>query len=201
MKHNSTRVIFDYWNRQRGQRYAPTRSEIDPAAIRHVLGDTFMLAADFVDGIRFRLAGTRVCALFGREIKGEGFNTFWSNASRADIANITNAAINEKIGTVAGVTGRTENGFEAELELLLLPINHDERTRVRTLGSLASLAPPYWLGETPIAELELKTLRHVDARQTDIAIPHFQSRAGLRMRHGFLVYSGGREIRPGDGTN
>src|SRR5689334_24349982 len=47
---------------------------------------------------------------------GEGFNTFWSNASRADIANITNAAINEKIGTVAGVTGRTENGFEAELE-------------------------------------------------------------------------------------
>ena len=201
MKHTSTRVIFEYWNRQRGQRSAPTRSEIDPGAIRHALGDTFMLSADFIDGIRFRLAGTRVCALFGREIKGEGLNALWSDASRAQIANIANAAVNETIGTVAGVTGRTEKGGESELELLLLPINHDGRTRIRALGSLAPLAPPYWLGEEPIVELELQTLRHVGAAQADVAVPHFRSGAGQRIRHGFLVYSGGREIRPGDGTN
>ena len=81
-----------------------------------------MLAADFIDGIRFRLAGTRVCALFGREIKGERFNALWSEASRAQIANISNAAVNEAVGAVAGVTGRTEKGAETELELLLLPI-------------------------------------------------------------------------------
>src|SRR4029079_18335494 len=129
VKHVSTRIIFDYWNRQRGQRSAPTRSEIDPGAIRHALGDTFMLEADFIDGIRFRLAGTRVCALFGREIKGESFNVFWSDGGRAQVANIVNAAVNETIGTVAGVTGRTEKGLETELELLLLPFNHDGRTR------------------------------------------------------------------------
>jgi len=201
VKHKSTRVIYDHWNRQRGQRSAPTRSEIDPAALRHELGDTFMLAADFIDGIRFRLAGTRVCALFGREIKGEEFNALWSDASRARIANIANAAVNETIGTVAGVTGRTEKRAATELELLLLPINHDGRTRIRALGSLAALAPPYWLGEEPIVELELQTLRHVGAAQTDIAGPQFRSGMGRRMRHGFLVYNGGRENRPGDGTN
>ena len=201
MKHTSTRLLFDYWNRQRGERSAPTRSEIDPAAIRHVLGDTFMLAADFIDAIRFRLAGTRVCALFGREIKGERFNALWSEASRAQIANISNAAVNEAVGAVAGVTGRTEKGAETELELLLLPIGHDGRARVRALGSLAPLAQPYWLGEEPIVELELQTLRHVCATQSDVPVPQFRSGAGLRMRHGFLVYSGGREIRPGDGTN
>ena len=37
--------------------------------------------------------------------------------------------------------------------------------------------------------------------QSDVAVPHLRSGAGQRMRHGFLVYSGGREIRPGDGTN
>ena len=52
----------------------PSAADIDPAAIRHALGDTFMLAADFVDQLRFRLAGTRVCALFCREIKGEAFS-------------------------------------------------------------------------------------------------------------------------------
>ena len=67
MKHASTRAVFDYWNTRRGARPAPERADIDPVAIRHALGDTFMLAADFADELRFRLAGTRVCALFGRE--------------------------------------------------------------------------------------------------------------------------------------
>jgi hypothetical protein len=201
VKHTSTRLIFEYWNHQRGDRSAPMRSEIDPAAIRHALGDTFMLAADFIGGIRIRLAGTRVCALFSREIKGEPFNALWTEASRPQIANIGSAAVNEAVGAVAGVIGRTAKGAETELELLLLPIGHDGRTRVRALGSLAPLAPPYWLGEEPVVELELQTLRHVGATQTDVAVPQFRSGAGLRMRHGFLVYTGGREIRPGDATN
>src|SRR4029079_6397086 len=87
------------------------------------------------------------------------------------------------------------------LELLLLPIGHDGRARVRALGSLAPLAQPYWLGEEPIVELEVQTLRHVGATQSEVPVPQFRSGAGLRMRHGFLVYSGGREIRPGDDTN
>jgi hypothetical protein len=197
----STRLIFEHWNRLRGERSAPTRPEIDPAAIRHALGDTFILAADFIDGIRFRLAGTRVCALFGREIKGELFTTLWSGASRAQIADIAAATVNETIGAVAGVTGRTENGFKSDLELLLLPISHYGRTRVRALGSLAPLEAPYWLGEEPVVELELQTLRHVGAGQMELGVPKFRSGAGQRERHGFLVYSGGREIRPSEGTN
>jgi hypothetical protein len=199
VKHTSTRQIFEHWNRQRGRRSAPTRSDIDPAAIRHVLGDAFMLAADFTDGIRFRLAGTRVCALFGREIKGELFDALWSETSHAQISNIVSAVVNEAIGVVAGVTGRTEKGAETELELLLLPVSRDGRMRVRALGSLAPLKVPYWLGAESVVELELQTLRHIGATQTGAGFPRFT--AGQHVRHGFLVYSGGREIRPGDGTN
>jgi len=158
-----------------------------------------MLAADFTDGIRFRLAGTRVCALFGREIKGELFIAPWSEMSRAQIANIVSTAINEATGTVAGATGRTEKGSKAELELLLLPIRRDGRARVCALGSLTPLKVPYWLGEESLVELELQTLRHIGPTRT--GVPRFRSGARQRMRHGFLVYSGGREIRPGDGTN
>jgi hypothetical protein len=193
MKHPSTRTIFDYWNRQRGRRAAPDRSDIDPADIRHVLGDTFMLAADFVDELRFRLAGTRVCALFTREIKGEAFNAQWSVSSNESIETLLAAVITEKIGAVAGIIGRTENGDEAEFELLLLPLAHTGHARVRALGVLAPLTPPYWLGERPIVELELKTLRHIDGRQIDIGAPRFgQPREGQRLRHGFQVYTGGR---------
>ena len=134
-----------------------------------------MLSADFIDGIRFRLAGTRVCALFGREIKGEGFNALWSEASRAQIADLVIAVVNEASCVVAGVNGRTEKGAETELEMLL-PLGHDRRTRVRALGTLAPLVRPYWLGEDAVVELELRTLRHIGPAQTGVAVPQFQKR-------------------------
>jgi hypothetical protein len=81
MKHKSTKAVYAYWNEKRGQRPAPERADIDPTVIRHALGDTIMLSADFVDRLRFRLAGTRVCALFGRELKGETFAGLWSEAA------------------------------------------------------------------------------------------------------------------------
>jgi hypothetical protein len=195
MKHASTRAVFDHWNRRRGLRWAPARSDINPGDIRHVLGDTFMLAADFVDGIRFRLAGTRVCALFAREIKGESFNGLWSEASREQLENLLGAVLSENVGVVAGVLGRTQDGTETELEMLLLPLVLEGHSRVRALGALASLAPPYWLGERAMSELDLRTFRHVGAEQSNSGHPRFHSAATEpQTRHGFLVYSGGREL-------
>src|SRR6185312_2652829 len=124
MKHASTRALFEYWNEKRGNRPAPEREDIDPTAIRHALGDTFMLAADFVNEQRFRLAGTRICALYCRELKGETFAGLWNQSSRAQIAELLSAMTSETIGAVAGVTGRAENGAQVDLELLILPLAH-----------------------------------------------------------------------------
>ena len=188
MKHASTRALFEYWNRKRGRRAAPDRADIDPGDIRHVLGDTFMLAADFADDIRFRLAGTRVCALFAREIKGEAFNALWTATNSEQIEELLAAVINENVGAVAGIVGRTEGGDEVDLELLLLPLAHAGHARVRALGVLTPLTPPYWLGEQPVVEIELKTLRHIDVRQPATA----RFGQAHRLRHGFQVYTGGR---------
>jgi hypothetical protein len=37
MKHQSTRAVYDYWNKKRGTRPAPGRADIDPSEIRHAL--------------------------------------------------------------------------------------------------------------------------------------------------------------------
>jgi hypothetical protein len=76
MKHSSIRELFDYWNERRGRRAAPERGDIEPGDIRGVLADTFILAFDAPASHPFRIAGTRVCALFGRELKGEAFCRF-----------------------------------------------------------------------------------------------------------------------------
>jgi len=201
MKHPSTRALHAYWNQKRGNRAAPDRADIDPAAIRHALGDTFMLAADFVDELRFRLAGTRVCALFCREIKGEAFTELWSEDSRDRIEALLAIVQDETLGAVAGVTARTADGSEADLEILLLPLAHVGHARIRALGMLAPVVPPYWLGERPVVELTLGTLRHIGPETDRLGAPQFASTpVGGHRRHGFVVYSGGREAPSGERT-
>ena len=82
-------------------------------AIRQALGDTFLLSADFVDQLRFRLAGTRVCALFCRELKGEILSALWGENSRKAIEDILSIVTAESEGVVTGLTGRAEDGAKS----------------------------------------------------------------------------------------
>jgi hypothetical protein len=99
------------------------------------------------------------------------------------------------------VTARVEDGITADLELLLLPLAPTGHARIRAIGVLAPSAAPWWLGAKPVAELTLGTLRHTGA-DNDIGIaPRLTPAAlGSRVRHGFVVYSGGRETPPAERT-
>ena len=198
MKHVSSALVLDYWQDRRRNRPAPDRADIDPGEIRQALGDTFMLAADFVDQLRFRLAGTRVCALFGREIKGESFAALWSEDSRKQIDELVTVVTEEAAGAVAGLVGTAADGSVTDIEMLILPLAHTGLARIRAMGVLAPVVPPYWLGEKPVVELSLRSLRHL-GEDSGRAAPRFVSGAGGgRPRHGFVVYSGGRETPSGD---
>src|SRR5690242_13631366 len=105
MKHSSIRELFDYWNQRRGLRPAPERSDIEPGAIRRVLADTFMLGADRPSDHPFRIAGTRVCAAFGRELKGEGFVDLWAPESKELIRDLLAVVAQETIGVVISARG------------------------------------------------------------------------------------------------
>ncbi len=122
MKHAASRELYAYWEKQRGKRPAPERSEIEPGAIRQVLSDTFILALDGGAGHPFRLAGTRVCALFGRELKGEPFIGLWAAVSQPVLRDLIAILNDERVGTVAGVTAQSADGEPIELEFLPLPL-------------------------------------------------------------------------------
>ncbi|SPZ35149.1 PAS domain-containing protein [Agrobacterium tumefaciens] len=61
--------IYAYWDELRGKRSAPRREDIDPAKLKHHLGDLFILTDKGENTPFFRLAGTRLCDLFGRELR------------------------------------------------------------------------------------------------------------------------------------
>ena len=193
MKTASTRKLFAYWNERRGSRLAPERGDIEPGAIREILGDSFILSFDAAADHPFRLAGTRVCVLFGRELKAEPFIQLWDRAGRKLMRETAAMVADEAVAVVAGATGRTAQGSTADLEMLLLPLYHRGRTHVRLLGVLAPVAMPYWLGAEHVTALTPGAMRLLGPAVRPMSAPSFGNvdRAG-RERHGLTVYDGGQ---------
>ena len=69
MKQHGSIELFQYWDRLRDNRQAPKRTDIEPADIKSLLADTFILEKDGRGEAVFRLAGTRLCAVFGRALE------------------------------------------------------------------------------------------------------------------------------------
>jgi hypothetical protein len=193
MKHAASRKLFGHWNERRGLRALPERGDIEPAAIRAELGDTFILGAEPGEDLRFRLAGTRVCALFGRELKDETFTALWDAGHQAAMRRLLATVGEEEIGVVAGARGRTLEGFSCDLELLILPLRHRGRSGRRMVGALAPLAVPVWLGASRLEPPSLGSLRYLtEALEQAVSPPATASFGREHPRRDFVVYEGGR---------
>lgn len=167
MKHAATRDLFAYWNALRAGRAAPERGDIDPTAIREVLADTFMLDADFSSGFPFRLAGTRVNALFDAEQKGHAFLDLWQAVERRNIAAVLMTVSDGACPVVAGATAAPRGQDECAFELLFLPLRHHGKTHSRLLGLVKATTQPAWLGLLPVGPLSLRSLRIVEAPEVE----------------------------------
>ena len=147
-----------------------------------------------------RLAGTRMCALYGREIKGQGFFDFWSEDDRPAIATLATAVAEDGAGAVVSANLFASRERQTHCEFLLLPLRHGGAAFDRILGSCATFERPFWFGSEPIIHQRIASMRLIwpDSR------PHFMrpferrsppppvDRAGLR-RHGHLfVLDGGK---------
>lgn len=192
MKHASSRELFEYWKRRRRGHAAPDRSDIEPGAIRKSLADIFILSTDAQSPV-FRLAGTRVCALFGRELKGEDFLALWEAVSARELRQLIRIVGEETSGLVGGASALVETDGDVPLELLLLPLRHRQRYDLRMIGMLAPLGEVSWLGAVTLDRLVLQSYRHLDPdAEAKGLLAQRQTSSSARQRHGFFVYDGSR---------
>jgi hypothetical protein len=207
MKHAASRILFTYWNTLRGERSAPERGEIDPVALREVLSDTFVCEVDAATGHPFRLAGSRVCGLFGRELKGLGFSGLWDPSptpiGARDAEALVDTVLSEARAVVAGLRGTTRSLAVLDLELLLLPLRHGGRTHSRLLGCMSAAQPAPWAGLDPVIQLDLASVRVVCRPEAidepGALLPPTRPvvLASVPERRGpFTVYRGGRDGEP-----
>jgi hypothetical protein len=183
MKHPSSREFFAYWDEKRGPARAPDRGEIEPGAVRALLGDIFVLSYDPSAGYPFRVAGTRVCALLGSDRKGSSFSALFNPGCRREIEDILGVVAEEMLAAVAGITATAEDGSVAHLELLLLPFNH----RAHTPLSLTGLLAPFGGGPGTVTDFNLTSWRYLGHPPQPFG-PRVLRK--LAVARGFMVYEG-----------
>ena len=181
MKHPANREFFAYWDARRGDARAPDRSDIDPNAVRELLGDIFVLSCEA--GYPFRVAGTRVCALFGRDMKDTSFPALFAAGSRHEMEEIIGAVADEMLPAIAGLTATSRRGEVTRLELLLLPFN----TRAHAPLSLTGLLAPFETRPGILSELTLTSWRYIHPPQEGL-VPRALRK--LKIARGFMVYEG-----------
>ncbi len=193
MKHPASREMYAYWTARRGTRRAPNRSEIDPAAIRSLLGDSFMVSRESTDHTVFRLAGTRVCDMFGRELKGERFLSLGDARSHADLRMLLDLAVDHAQGFVGGVVAEVDDGKPVRLELLLLPLYRAGTAEARSIGTLAAFEPARHLQLQSVSGLRLEGWRYVGPELEASLVPRdVDMPSDAHVRHGMIVVPGGR---------
>ena len=207
MRQKSTRTLFEYWNTVRGDRLAPGRYEIEPARIGPILSESMIIERPDDQTCRFRLAGTRICDHFGRELRGVDFLDLWDAEDAATLSTAL-AAMAEK-GSISLSTfeaSQSESHKVAGFEMMLLPLTHLEGTIDRFLGIITPTNFPFWLGSFAPERLQLveHELIWPDGRPYQIkqqlgslAPPPLASslrkaRIVRQDRRQFLVYEGGR---------
>src|SRR5262245_12517318 len=88
MKQRTLQILYGYWNEIRAGRLAHQRLEIEPSRIAGILSETFMLERFDAATYEFRLAGTRLCELFGSELRGTNFLSDWSEPDRQTLEHL-----------------------------------------------------------------------------------------------------------------
>lgn len=208
MKHKISHALFSYWNEIRGNRVAPRRFEIEPSRIAAILPDTFILDCGEPGAYRFRLAGTRMSAVLGRDVRDSGFLDLFAQDDHKAVAHVLRQTIEQAPVSVltleAAPVAGTPPGPASRIEIMLLPLFHTQPTVTRLLGSAAQL-DPVPLGRSSGA-LPQTMVRHETIwpdgrphavldqlnRQSPFAPEHRLGRIVSSDRRRFRVFDGGK---------
>ncbi len=168
MRQKKTKAMLKYWmelyenagnEADKGKTFNwPERSDVQPSACRSLLGEMFILDTS-VSKAAYRLAGTKLCALYGRELKNEEYCDIFSGKDRTSAENWITSLGRDGYAVLICSTGETFTERTVNLETLLLPLSHHGEPNSRILGITVATEMPQWLGSIPIARQTIRSVR------------------------------------------
>jgi hypothetical protein len=157
MKQRSPHTLYAYWNELRAGRLAPRRLEVEPSRIAGILSETFMLERVNARDYQYRLAGTRLCELFGAELRCNNFLTDWSDTDQALLAHQLTLVCERGAVLALEIEAKASARHVLAFEAILLPLLHAGDTIGRIIGAMSLTSPTPMLGaERPLLRRLIK---------------------------------------------
>ncbi len=143
------RELYDYWRACAQSRPIPSRFDIDPVAIPHLLpGLSLIDARTGLESLRYRLAGTRMADIYGAELTGRAVFEIGSQHKKDYWRSVYRRVLNEQIPMQGALRGPAAGREHLLLLWLRLPLGGLTEGVERVLGYDAAL--PWSLALSPI---------------------------------------------------
>jgi hypothetical protein len=138
--------LFDYWQKKRNGRTAPSRSDIVPTEIKPLLPRIFIVEiVGTPTRFRYRLAGTLVVDRFGEEITGRFLDELDVDKRNDEIAAEYLKTAESRQPLCSRWSYTKQDGTSLSYERLLLPLSSDGQSVDMILGGAAEIrrkSPP-----------------------------------------------------------
>ncbi len=184
--HPGSRKLFIYWEKLRAERAYPDRSEIDLGDLRELMPDLIIAEKDHLrKSYRFRLAGTRVCDLFRKNLTSQDLLSGW-DAFEADVIGKHLAlTFGQHQPILMRLRLTTDAKQVVAAEFLGLPVESDD-SRIQILGGFFPFRPALHLGHSAIIARELLAIRSIWTEHTKQPQPEVERGPTFRVIEGGL---------------
>jgi hypothetical protein len=195
--HPASRKLFRYWEALRGERAAPDRAELDLYKIRDLVPSLFILERHAArQSYKWRLAGTRVCAIWRQELTGRDVFLNWHAFERDLALRLLDGVVGSLQPCVMRFRLQTSLNCTIPVEMVCLPLRAHGRETIHVLGGIMAFSEANTTGCESIARIELLSARAIwiEPLPGDPLLPPGPSLA--RPFANFRVIDGGRAGRP-----
>jgi hypothetical protein len=157
--HPGSRALFRYWEATRGEESAPNRRRLDLNSIRAFVPCLFIVERHPSKGHIWRLAGTKLCQLWKRELTGSPFLSGWDDFERLTAERLLDGVIRAHQPFVLRFRLFTSLGHDIGAEMIGLPLRAITGGGTHVFGGIMPFRDIDALGYDRICAVELSTAR------------------------------------------
>jgi hypothetical protein len=160
--HPGSRRLFAHWESLRAERAYPDREQFTFEPVKDLMPDMVILERGTArGGYRFRLAGSRVCALFGRNLTLSDAFSGWDAYEASVLGKHFDLAFDNFQPILMRMRLLTDTGMALAAEFIAMPIRARGTNRIQLIGGLFSFRDQGDLAHKSIHTRELTSARAI----------------------------------------
>ena len=123
--HADCRALFNYWSTVRYNEFMPVRSDLNPAKLAKFLPNVFILNRNGERSFTYRLVGTGIVEIFGKEATNKPFVNPANPNHDQRFIDIAEAVATDPCCAVVSCRARMEMMGSLDIEQVYLPLRSD----------------------------------------------------------------------------